>query len=514
MDTEKKQVFISYSRNDYKNEDKTIKPGNVISEIKKVFDAAHITYWIDEEGVYSGDEYVPVISKAIKMCDVFLFVSSQSSNDSEWTSSEIAAARMYKKKIIPLRLDDSPYNDSIILYIAHLDFIDYRKNPQDALSSLVKSVQSYLETQKLEEERLKAELESQKRKKEEEQKHLIADIELQAEELENDEREAELKRRRLLQNVQNVDDESERQRLTELINSKGSIQRKYLQEIKELKEKNDELKMKNDVLNMKYGELAEENHELKKENAILENGKKDPQSEEEDSPSPTVGDDDEYVAPSTNPFTTPPQPTPPPKPAPTSLIKQKYLRWIFGAVILLILAICTMFIGQSIYNKSSSDNVTLVNDTFPDDYYHRFQNEQGLWGFSSPSGELLIECKWKGVNVFSEGLAPVRDVQSNLCGYINKRDSLVIPYKWNVAGLFSEGFAKVKLNDKWGFIDKSGNEFIPCIIPNEPTDCHNGEARYDRTDYVDLSLIDTMDLFTKYYIDDGVILFHTEVVAE
>lgn len=273
MDTEKKHVFISYSRSDYKNEDKTIKPGNVISEIKKVFDAAHITYWIDEEGIYSGDEYVPVISKAIKMCDVFLFVSSQSSNASEWTSSEIAAARMYKKKIIPLRLDDSPYNDSIILYIAHLDFIDYRKNPQDALSSLVKSVQSYIETQKLEEERLKAELESQKRKKEEDQKRLIADIELQAEELENDEREAELKRRRLLQTVQNVEDESERNRLTELINSKGSIQRKYAQEINELKEKNDELKLKN-------GELNEENHELKKENAILEVGNKaiDPQT--------------------------------------------------------------------------------------------------------------------------------------------------------------------------------------------------------------------------------------------
>ena len=264
MDTEKKHVFISYSRNDYKNEDKTIKPGNVISEIKKVFDAARITYWIDEEGIYSGDEYVPVISKAIKMCDVFLFVSSQSSNASEWTSSEIAAARMYKKKIIPLRLDDSPYNDSIILYIAHLDFLDYRKNPQEALSSLVRSVQSYLETQKLEEERLKAELESQKRKKEEDQKRLIADIELQAEELENDEREAELKRRRLLQTVQNVEDESERNRLTELINSKGSIQRKYAQEINELKEKNEELNLKND-------ELDEANLKLKKENASLIN---------------------------------------------------------------------------------------------------------------------------------------------------------------------------------------------------------------------------------------------------
>jgi hypothetical protein len=39
----------------------------------------------------------------------------------------------------------------------------------------------------------------------------------------------------------------------------------------------------------------------------------------------------------------------------------------------------------------------------------------------------------------------------------------VIPciYDWLTG--FSEGFAAVKLNNKWGFIDKTGKAVIPCI---------------------------------------------------
>lgn len=238
-----------------------------------------------------------------------------------------------------------------------------------------------------------------------------------------------------------------------------------------------------------------------------EGGKAKKVSERKINTIPAVEDDDEPVVSSSSPFITDKQPTQPPKtPDLKSLINRKYFKWIYGTVLLSILAICTIFIGSSIYNRHSTGYLIAVNDTFPDDYYQRFQNEQGLWGFSSPSGELLIECKWKGVNTFSEGLAPVRDVQSNLCGYINKSDSLVIPYKWNVAGLFSEGLAKVKLNNKWGFIDREGNEIIPCAIPNEPTDFQNGEARYDYTDDSFPAEIDSMVIDGDFYISEGVIM--------
>ena len=91
-------VFISYSRKDYVDENKQVIPGNVISRIKELFDANGISYWFDEDGVFSGDAFAPVIARNIKASKIFLFISSENSNASEWTSNEIATAHAYKKK--------------------------------------------------------------------------------------------------------------------------------------------------------------------------------------------------------------------------------------------------------------------------------------------------------------------------------------------------------------------------------------------------------------------------------
>lgn len=137
-------VFISYSRRDYVDENKQVIPGNIISQIKELFDANNISYWFDEDGVFSGDAFAPIIARNIKSSKIFLFISSENSNASEWTSNEIATAHAYKKKIIPFRYDDSVYNDSVIIYIARLDYIEYKVNPSKSLPRLLLSVQSYL----------------------------------------------------------------------------------------------------------------------------------------------------------------------------------------------------------------------------------------------------------------------------------------------------------------------------------------------------------------------------------
>ena len=53
-------------------------------------------------------------------------------------------------------------------------------------------------------------------------------------------------------------------------------------------------------------------------------------------------------------------------------------------------------------------------------------------------------------------------------GFIDKSGRLVIPCKYDDSGSFSEGLAEVGLKDesgyyKYGFIDKSGTEVIPCM---------------------------------------------------
>ena len=53
----KYDVFISYSRKDYVDNDGNVIPNNMLSQIKATFKANGISYWFDEEGIYSGDEF-------------------------------------------------------------------------------------------------------------------------------------------------------------------------------------------------------------------------------------------------------------------------------------------------------------------------------------------------------------------------------------------------------------------------------------------------------------------------
>jgi serine/threonine protein kinase len=47
-------------------------------------------------------------------------------------------------------------------------------------------------------------------------------------------------------------------------------------------------------------------------------------------------------------------------------------------------------------------------------------------------------------------------------GFIDKTGKEVIPCKYDYAAHFSEGFAAVELNGKYGYIDKTGKKVIPC----------------------------------------------------
>lgn len=163
-------VFISYSRKDYVDDNNQVIPGNVISKIKDVLTSAGISFWFDEEGIYHGDSFAPIIAKNIKAAKIFLFISSVNSNKSMWTSAEIATAHAYHKKIIPFKYDDSIYHESVILYIAPLDYVEYYKNPSKSMSRLLDSIKSYLDQVKKEENRIREEQENQARQAQEKKK--------------------------------------------------------------------------------------------------------------------------------------------------------------------------------------------------------------------------------------------------------------------------------------------------------------------------------------------------------
>ena len=114
MQIENKYIFISYSRKNKRIVNK------VVSQIKET----GFSVWIDTSGIESGEQFKQKIVDAIEGCEVFLYFASKESNCSPWTAKEIGIASSLKKRIIPIRLDNSPFNKEVLFDIVNINYID------------------------------------------------------------------------------------------------------------------------------------------------------------------------------------------------------------------------------------------------------------------------------------------------------------------------------------------------------------------------------------------------------
>ena len=138
----KYDVFISYSRKDYMDSNKSLIPNNIISTIKATFEDNNITYWMDEKGNMTGMEYGPIIAEKIKESEVFLFICSENSVNSKWVNRELCVADENDKRIIPFICDDKSYKDNrVTMFTSSLDRIEYYLNPPKGLEKLIESIQ-------------------------------------------------------------------------------------------------------------------------------------------------------------------------------------------------------------------------------------------------------------------------------------------------------------------------------------------------------------------------------------
>lgn len=134
-------VFISYSHRDYYDGDNKVIKGCSIDIIRRALEENGVNYWIDEN-INPGDPFSKNIGEAISACTVFLFISSAQSNVSDWAQGEIHTAKSLNKRIIPIKIDNSPYNPSYAIYLSHLDFIDYTKRSNKALTKLIQTLKN------------------------------------------------------------------------------------------------------------------------------------------------------------------------------------------------------------------------------------------------------------------------------------------------------------------------------------------------------------------------------------
>ena len=107
------------------------------------------------------------------------------------------------------------------------------------------------------------------------------------------------------------------------------------------------------------------------------------------------------------------------------------------------------------------------------DKYEWFQEDASeKYGYKH-NGHVVIPAKYDDASSFREGLAAVKI--NNKYGFIDKTGTVIIPPNYDYAGYFEEGLAKVQINDKWGYIDKAGTMVIPAKY--DYATCFNWEGK-------------------------------------
>jgi fructokinase len=132
-------AFVSYAR-----EDEFI----VDNYFCKCFEEKKIPYWIDQKRIRFGKNFSEEIENAIRDCETFVYFYSKNAKKSEWVHKEVEIARKYDKHIIPILLDNEPYDKDNELYdefveklLKNIHHFDY------SLSKLVTSIEERLNPQ-------------------------------------------------------------------------------------------------------------------------------------------------------------------------------------------------------------------------------------------------------------------------------------------------------------------------------------------------------------------------------
>ena len=120
---EQEKIFISYSRKD------KAKVFAIRDEIEK---ATSQKCWIDLDGIESDKQFDDVIISAINKTEIFIFMYSANSAESEWTKGELRLAKNKNKKIVFVLIDNAKFNDWFVFTHGDHDIITYSNGDEKA----------------------------------------------------------------------------------------------------------------------------------------------------------------------------------------------------------------------------------------------------------------------------------------------------------------------------------------------------------------------------------------------
>ena len=106
---------------------------------------------------------------------------------------------------------------------------------------------------------------------------------------------------------------------------------------------------------------------------------------------------------------------------------------------------------------------------------------KGKYGLIDLNGNLIVEPKYMSIDKFHEGLAKVCN-ENGEYGFIDTSGNIVIECKYSYGIWFNNGVALVKLGDKWGGINRTGEIIVPIEHENIGNPTFNGISMCKRID--------------------------------
>ena len=134
------QIFVSYKRVD---KDK------VFSIVEKIEHELGCDCWVDLDGIESSVQFASVICSAIDKSDVVLFMHSSIhltiDFETDWTVKELTYAQMKKKRVVLVKLDDTPLDNIFLMEYGSKNNIDSHDPTQ--FNKLLNDLRAWLKLQ-------------------------------------------------------------------------------------------------------------------------------------------------------------------------------------------------------------------------------------------------------------------------------------------------------------------------------------------------------------------------------
>jgi hypothetical protein len=101
-------------------------------ELVSKIEAQGIPCWIAPRDIAPGANFSKAIVEAIEMAEIFVVLLSESANQSEYVANEIKSAASYRKRIVPLRIENVIPSREIELQISGVHSVDLFEGTQES----------------------------------------------------------------------------------------------------------------------------------------------------------------------------------------------------------------------------------------------------------------------------------------------------------------------------------------------------------------------------------------------